>query len=201
MASRLLSWCVPWVRLKFWVCVCSLSPRTLNILWADVQSCILWSPLGTKELLPVVDAPVSCGYEVNIPENVLTVPLTGCHVKHLATCNVSMQLLWLILFSLLRLINVLSHIMASSQASTYSLQFLYINDFGQHKIATAICEEEIQLSPRTGGSQGKCIPKDPTRAPPTPPPPHTTVALPIPNLNGKCDHVCQHYVKVKISSV
>ncbi|XP_056877272.1 uncharacterized protein LOC130518575 [Takifugu flavidus] len=108
--------------------------------------------LGPKELLPVVDAPASCGYELNIPENVLIVPLTGCHVKHLATCN----------------------------ASTYSLQFLYINKFGQHKIATAICEEEIQLSPRTGGNQGKC-PRDPAGAPAAPPP---AGALPIPNLNA-----------------
>lgn len=184
MASRLLSWCVPWVRLKFWVCICPLSPMTLNILLANVQSCILWSPLGTKELLPVVDAPVSCGYEVNIPENVLIVPLTGCHVKHLATCNVSTEL-WLILF-------LPSQIMESLQASTYSLQFLYINKFGQHKVATAICEEEIQPSPRTGGIRGKCVPKDPTVAPTIPTPAHPTVAQPIPNLNGKCD--CVHLV-------
>lgn len=189
MASRLLSWPVPWVRLKFWVCICPLSPRTLNTLWANVQSCILWSPLGTKELLPVIDAPVSCGYEVNIPENLLIVPLTGCHVKHLATCNVSMELLWLILFLPFWIIHVLSQIMESLQASTYSLQFLYINKSGQHKIATAICEEEIQLSPRAGGSQGKCIPRDPTGVPPTKPPAHTTGALPISNLNGKCGHV------------
>lgn len=162
----------------------STTPQDINILWANLQSCILWSPLGPKELLPVVDAPVSCGYEVNIPENVLIVPLTGCHVNHLATCNVSMEL-WLVLFLPLWIIH--PQIMESLQASTYSLQFLYINKFGQHKVATAICEEEIQLSPRMGGNQGKCIPKDPTVAPTTPTPAHTTVALPIPNLNGKCD--------------
>lgn len=149
----------------------------------------MWSPLGTKELLPVVDAPVSCGYETNIPENILIVPLTGCHVKHLATCNVSVELLWLILFSPLWIIHVLSQIMESLQASTYSLQFLYINKSGQHKIATAICEEEIQLGPRAGGNQGKCVPRDPTVVPTTPTPAHTTVTLPISNLNGKCDRV------------
>lgn len=86
------------------------------------------------------------------------------------------------------IIHVLSQIMASLQTSTYSLQFLYINKFGEHKIATAICEEEIQLSPRAGGNQGKCISRDPSGGPAAPSPGHT-VPLPIPNLNGKCDCV------------
>lgn len=152
----------------------------------------MWSPLGTKELLPVIDAPLSCGYEKNIPENILTVPLTGCHVKHLATCNVSVKLPWLILLLPLWLINVSSQIMESLQASTYSLQFLYINKFDQHKVATAICEEEIQPSPRAGGNRGKCVPKDPTIAPTTTTPPPATAAQSLPNLNGKCERV--HWV-------
>lgn len=140
---------------------------------------------GTEELLPVVDAPESCGYEVNTPENILTVPLSGCHVKHLATCNVSMELSWFFLVLPSWLIQVLSQILESLQASTYSLQFLYINKFGQHKVATAVCEEEIQLSPRAGGNRGKCIPKHPTVMPTTST--QTTVSQSLPKLNGKCE--------------
>lgn len=47
---------------------------------------------GSKDLLPVIDAPVSCGYEVNTMKNTLTIPFTGCLVTHLATCNVSIRL-------------------------------------------------------------------------------------------------------------
>lgn len=54
--------------------------------------CISCSSLGTNELLAVTDAPPSCGYEVNPLKNTLYVPFTGCHVNHLATCNVSMDL-------------------------------------------------------------------------------------------------------------
>lgn len=67
------------------------------------------------------------------------------------------------------------------QASTYSLQFLYKID--QLKIATAVCEEERQLSPRGGGgSPGTCIPYT-TAAPTTAPP--TTAPQSLPRLNGE----------------
>ncbi|XP_033493670.1 zona pellucida sperm-binding protein 4-like [Epinephelus lanceolatus] len=48
--------------------------------------------LGSKELLSVVDAQESCGYEVNFFQNTLTVPFTGCNVKH--TDGYSVQLLF-----------------------------------------------------------------------------------------------------------
>uniref|UniRef100_A0A8D0CNQ3 Zona pellucida sperm-binding protein 4-like n=1 Tax=Sander lucioperca TaxID=283035 RepID=A0A8D0CNQ3_SANLU len=47
--------------------------------------------LGSKEL-SVMDAPKSCGYEVNSFQNTLTVPFTGCNVKH--TDGYSLQLLY-----------------------------------------------------------------------------------------------------------
>lgn len=57
------------------------------------EKCLLplCSSPGTNELLDVTDA-LYCGYEVNHLMNTLDVPFTGCHVKHLATCNVSMDL-------------------------------------------------------------------------------------------------------------
>ncbi|XP_059205155.1 zona pellucida sperm-binding protein 4-like [Centropristis striata] len=48
--------------------------------------------LGTKELLPVMEARESCGYEVDSLRNTLTVPFTGCNVKH--TDGYSLQLLY-----------------------------------------------------------------------------------------------------------
>ncbi|XP_034748666.1 zona pellucida sperm-binding protein 4-like [Etheostoma cragini] len=48
--------------------------------------------LGSKKLLPVMDAPKSCGYEVDSFTNTLTVPFTGCNVKH--TDRYSLQLLY-----------------------------------------------------------------------------------------------------------
>ncbi|XP_039977772.1 zona pellucida sperm-binding protein 4-like [Xiphias gladius] len=48
--------------------------------------------LGTKDLLSVMDAPKSCGYDVNPLENTLTVPFTGCNVKH--SDGYSLQLLY-----------------------------------------------------------------------------------------------------------
>ncbi|XP_032391963.1 uncharacterized protein LOC116702014 [Etheostoma spectabile] len=48
--------------------------------------------LGSKKLLPVMDAPKSCGYEVDSFNNTLTVPFTGCHVKH--TDHYSLELLY-----------------------------------------------------------------------------------------------------------
>ncbi|XP_023265683.1 zona pellucida sperm-binding protein 4-like [Seriola lalandi dorsalis] len=49
--------------------------------------------LGTKDVLSVMDAHESCGYEVNPLRNTLTVPFTGCHVKH--TDGYSLQLLYI----------------------------------------------------------------------------------------------------------
>ncbi|XP_045913734.1 uncharacterized protein LOC123976001 isoform X2 [Micropterus dolomieu] len=37
--------------------------------------------VGSKDLLSVMDAPESCGYEVNPLTNTLAVPFTGCYVK------------------------------------------------------------------------------------------------------------------------
>ncbi|XP_063755587.1 zona pellucida sperm-binding protein 4-like [Eleginops maclovinus] len=48
--------------------------------------------LGSKELLSVKDAPEFCGYKVNAFEKTLTVPFTGCNVKH--TDGYSLQLLY-----------------------------------------------------------------------------------------------------------
>ncbi|XP_074542254.1 zona pellucida sperm-binding protein 4-like [Halichoeres trimaculatus] len=48
--------------------------------------------LGSKELLPITDAPESCGYDVNFFTNILSVPYTGCNVKQ--TDSYSLQLLY-----------------------------------------------------------------------------------------------------------
>lgn len=84
-----------------------------------------------------------------------------------------------------RLAHVLCQIMDWLQGSTYSLQFLYKID--QLKIATAVCDEERQPSPRTGGSPGRCLPQSPTVAPTTTPTTtaQTTVFPSLPNLNGE----------------
>lgn len=71
------------------------------------------------------------------------------------------------------------------QGSTYSLQFLYKID--QLKIATAVCDEERQPSPRSGGVPGRCLPQSPTVAPTTTA--QTTVFPSLPNLNGERDPV------------
>ncbi|CAJ1083395.1 zona pellucida sperm-binding protein 4-like isoform X2 [Xyrichtys novacula] len=48
--------------------------------------------LGLKDLLSITDAPESCGYEVNFFTNTLSVPYTGCNVKH--TDGYTLQLLY-----------------------------------------------------------------------------------------------------------
>lgn len=78
--------------LAFWVCTWPLSSHQNILLANGCCHCILCSSPGTSELLAVTDAPPSCGYEVNPRTNTLNVPFTGCHVKHLATCNVSVDL-------------------------------------------------------------------------------------------------------------
>ncbi|XP_071356625.1 zona pellucida sperm-binding protein 4-like [Trachinotus anak] len=70
--------------------------------------------LGSKDLLSVMDAPESCGYDVNLLENTLTVPFTGCNVKH---------------------------------TDGYSLQLLYVDEFGQTQVGTASCEESLKFDP------------------------------------------------------
>ncbi|XP_068189786.1 zona pellucida sperm-binding protein 4-like [Antennarius striatus] len=70
--------------------------------------------LGSKDMLLVTDAPESCGYEVDFSLNTLTVPFTGCNVKHIANCYTSI----------------------------YSLQLLYDDEYGETKVATTSCEEK-----------------------------------------------------------
>ncbi|XP_038580630.1 uncharacterized protein LOC119907109 isoform X2 [Micropterus salmoides] len=48
--------------------------------------------VGSKDLLSVMDAPESCGYEVNPLTNTLAVPFTGCYVKR--NDRYSLQLLY-----------------------------------------------------------------------------------------------------------
>nr|ANO39567.1 zona pellucida protein ZP4 isoform 1 [Chionodraco hamatus]ANO39568.1 zona pellucida protein ZP4 isoform 2 [Chionodraco hamatus] len=48
--------------------------------------------MGSKELMSVMDAPGFCGYKVNAFQKTLTVPFTGCNVKH--TDGYSLQLLY-----------------------------------------------------------------------------------------------------------
>ncbi|XP_038580586.1 zona pellucida sperm-binding protein 4-like isoform X1 [Micropterus salmoides] len=48
--------------------------------------------VGSKDLLSVMDAPESCGYEVNPLTNTLAVPFTGCYVKR--SDRYSLQLLY-----------------------------------------------------------------------------------------------------------
>ncbi|KAM6974351.1 zona pellucida sperm-binding protein 4-like [Tautogolabrus adspersus] len=75
---------------------------------------------SSKDLLSVVDAPKSCGYEVNFFMNTLSVPFTGCNVK---------------------------------RSDGYSLQLLYVDEFGQTQVTTASCEGSLKsppgMSPRT----------------------------------------------------
>ncbi|XP_041811889.1 zona pellucida sperm-binding protein 4-like [Chelmon rostratus] len=93
--------------------------------------------LGTKDLLSVVDAPASCGYNVNSFKNTLTVPFTGCNVKH---------------------------------TDSYSLQLLYVDEFGQMRVATASCEGsegklDPGLFPRSSGQpKSKCNYDSPSKA-------------------------------------
>ncbi|XP_074470657.1 zona pellucida sperm-binding protein 4-like [Sebastes fasciatus] len=70
--------------------------------------------LGSKEVLSVIDAPDYCGYEVNSFQDNLTVPFTGCNVKH---------------------------------TDGYSLQLLYVDDFGQTQVTTASCDESLKFDP------------------------------------------------------
>ncbi|AWP21553.1 putative zona pellucida sperm-binding protein 4-like isoform 2 [Scophthalmus maximus] len=73
--------------------------------------------LGSRDLLSVMDAPESCGFDVDTFRNTLTVPFGGCHVKH------------------------------SFQTDSYSLQLLYVNDLGQTQVTTASCETRPKFNP------------------------------------------------------
>ncbi|XP_033980315.1 zona pellucida sperm-binding protein 4-like [Trematomus bernacchii] len=74
--------------------------------------------LGSKELMAVMDAPGFCGYKVNAFQKTLTVPFTGCNVKH---------------------------------TDGYSLQLLYVDEFGSTQVTTAFCDKvpDHGLFPRT----------------------------------------------------
>uniref|UniRef100_A0A667WV88 ZP domain-containing protein n=1 Tax=Myripristis murdjan TaxID=586833 RepID=A0A667WV88_9TELE len=50
--------------------------------------------LGSDVLLPVQDAPQSCGYDLDLLDNTLTVPFSGCHVKQNAE-SYTLQLLYI----------------------------------------------------------------------------------------------------------
>ncbi|XP_062265904.1 zona pellucida sperm-binding protein 4-like [Platichthys flesus] len=87
--------------------------------------------LGSTDLLPVKDAPDSCGYDLNPLRNTLTVPFGGCHVKH------------------------------SFQTDSYGLELLYVNESGQTQVATANCEESLKFEPglrrRSDKPKEKCL--------------------------------------------
>lgn len=51
------------------------------LLNACYQVVTIFPSPGFDHLLPVMDAPESCGYLVNPLKNTLTVPFTGCNVK------------------------------------------------------------------------------------------------------------------------
>ncbi|XP_034560250.1 zona pellucida sperm-binding protein 4-like isoform X2 [Notolabrus celidotus] len=92
--------------------------------------------LGSKDMMSITEAPDSCGYEVNFFTNTLSVPFTGCNVKH---------------------------------TDSYSLQLLYVDDFGQTQVATVTCEESPKSGsgpfPRTSGPTKKCNnPTTPSKA-------------------------------------
>ncbi|KAM4631490.1 zona pellucida sperm-binding protein 4-like [Polymixia lowei] len=70
---------------------------------------------GSTELLPVMDAPRSCNYRVNLFHNTLMVPFSGCHVRR------------------------------QSEGLQYDLQLLYNNELGQTDIATVSCEASPKL--------------------------------------------------------
>ncbi|XP_044028655.1 uncharacterized protein LOC122864925 [Siniperca chuatsi] len=83
-----------------WASSTSLSSTELDVVCSDVGFHITLPTdqlsevkvLGSKDLLSVMDAPESCGYEVNSFKNTLTVPFTGCNVKN--TDRYSLQLLY-----------------------------------------------------------------------------------------------------------
>ncbi|KAF3833979.1 hypothetical protein F7725_025183 [Dissostichus mawsoni] len=84
------------------------------------STCPTLSGLSSKELMAVIDAPGFCGYKVNAFQKTLTVPFTGCNVKH---------------------------------TDGYSLQLLYVDEFGSTQVTTAFCDEvpDHGLFPRTSG--------------------------------------------------
>ncbi|XP_040909770.1 zona pellucida sperm-binding protein 4-like isoform X2 [Toxotes jaculatrix] len=77
----------------------SISPTGLDVVCSDTGFQITLpgqlsevKVLGSKDLLSVMDAPESCGYDVNPLKNTLTVPFNGCYVKH--NDSYSLQLLY-----------------------------------------------------------------------------------------------------------
>uniref|UniRef100_UPI003AAE4CB7 zona pellucida sperm-binding protein 4-like n=1 Tax=Centroberyx gerrardi TaxID=166262 RepID=UPI003AAE4CB7 len=58
--------------------LCSESEFQITLLSGQLSEVQV---LGSKALLSVLDAPESCGYDVNLLYNTVTVPFSGCHVK------------------------------------------------------------------------------------------------------------------------
>ncbi|KAK2830465.1 hypothetical protein Q5P01_018396 [Channa striata] len=69
--------------------VCTSSGFQITLVKGQLSDVIV---VGLNELLPVMDAPESCGYDVNPVKNTLFVPFTGCNVKH--TDKYTLQLLY-----------------------------------------------------------------------------------------------------------
>ncbi|XP_041665847.1 zona pellucida sperm-binding protein 4-like [Cheilinus undulatus] len=130
---------------RSWIGSSTPSPGGLDVVCSDngFQITLLTGSLrdvqvlGSKDLLSVTEAPESCGYDINLFSNILSVPFTGCNVKH---------------------------------GDGYSLQLLFVDEFGQTKLTTASCEElpesELGLSPRATGQSNpsKCSNPSTTKA-------------------------------------
>ncbi|XP_070778257.1 zona pellucida sperm-binding protein 4-like [Enoplosus armatus] len=131
---------------RSWTSSTSQSFTGLDVVCSEVGFQITLPPgplsefkvLGSKDLLSIMDAPESCGYKVNSFKKTLTVPFTGCNVKH--TDSYSLQLLYVDAFD-------------QTQVATASCERSPNFDPG--------------LFPRANGQPtSKCSP--PTTTPPTP---------------------------------
>ncbi|XP_042362663.1 zona pellucida sperm-binding protein 4-like isoform X2 [Plectropomus leopardus] len=69
--------------------VCSEAGFQITLLTGSLSDVKV---LGSKDLLSVTNAPESCGYQLDSFKNTLTVPFTGCNVKH--SNGYSLQLLF-----------------------------------------------------------------------------------------------------------
>ncbi|XP_071381198.1 zona pellucida sperm-binding protein 4-like [Centroberyx affinis] len=84
---------------KKWTDVTKSSGLEVLCSESEFQITLLSGPLsevkvlGSKALLSVLDAPESCGYDVNLLSNTVTVPFLGCHVKR-QTDHYTLQLLY-----------------------------------------------------------------------------------------------------------
>nr|XP_046274165.1 zona pellucida sperm-binding protein 4-like [Scatophagus argus] len=135
---------------RSWASRTSQSSSELNVVCSEVDFQITLpkgqlsevKALGSSDLLSVIDAPASCGYEINTLQNTLTIPFTGCKVKFEAKCN----------------------------TYVYSVRLLYVDEFGETKVSTASCDakkekSDLGLFPRSSVQPtSKCA--NPTTAPP-----------------------------------